>query len=205
MRQQGQGMVEMALVTPLLIFLFIGVLEVGWLLRGYLILANANREAARYAVRTNVLHFDGIDMPEYEKVITQTLNSLSGQLPIDFKDRGTMIISFIHTSIPCTMPFTVTSPLNVPTYTAKFPMTSTHETWIDYQSLITDLVRYQHGYSCQRTQGGALTPLDNDVLIVEMFFEQNQLFGFPIISNPLSDPVPLYTHSIFRRIQEFRN
>jgi TadE-like protein len=202
---KAQGMVEMALVTPVLIFFLIGVFELGWLLRGYLILANANREAARYAVRTNVLHFDNIEMPEYEKVVTQTLNSLSGQLPIDFKDNGTMIISFIHTSIPCTLPFTITSPINVPTYTAKFPITSTKETWIDYQSLITDLVRYQHQYSCQRVSGGALTPLDNDVLIVEMFYSQPQLFGFPIISNPLTDPVPLYTSSTFRRIQEFRN
>ena len=194
----------MALVTPILIFFLIGVFEVGWILRGYLVLANANREAARYAVRTNVLHFDNIEMPEYKKVVTQTLNSLSGQLPIDFKDRGTMIISFIHASIPCTLPYTVTSPLNVPTYTAKFPATSTRQTWIDYPALITGLVKYQKQYACQRSST-ALVALDNDVVIVETFYDQPQLLGFPIIANPLTDPVPLYTSSTFRRIQEFRN
>ena len=194
----------MALVTPILIFFLIGVFEVGWILRGYLVLANANREAARYAVRTNVLHFDNIEMPEYKKVVTQTLNSLSGQLPIDFKDRGTMIISFIHASIPCTLPYTVTSPLNVPTYTAKFPATSTRQTWIDYPALITGLVKYQKQYACQRSST-ALVALDNDVVIVETFYDQPQLLGFPILANPLTDPVPLYTSSTFRRIQEFRN
>jgi Flp pilus assembly protein TadG len=31
---KGQSLVEMAIITPLLLLLFIGVLEVGWAIRG---------------------------------------------------------------------------------------------------------------------------------------------------------------------------
>jgi hypothetical protein len=204
MTKNAQALVETAIIAPVVIFFMLGVFEVGWALRSYLILANLNREAARYAVRTNVLHFDNIAMPEYEKVVTHTLDSLNGELDIDFKDKGTMIISFIHASIPCTLPYTVTSPLNIPTYTAKFPATSTHQTRINYADLITDLVRYQKEYSCQRADT-PLIALDNDVVIVELFMEHQQLLGFPVLSNSLTDPILLYGSTYFRRIQEFRN
>jgi Flp pilus assembly protein TadG len=113
MKQQGQGLVEMAIITPILIFILIGVFEVGWALRGYLVLINANREAARFAVRQDYLNFAG-DNIGYEKVWTHTLESISGQ--IDYNENtGAMIVSYINVVAPCTMPFTVTTPLDVPT------------------------------------------------------------------------------------------
>ena len=45
------GEVEMAIISPLLFLLFIGVLEVGWAIRGYIVLLNADREATRFAAR----------------------------------------------------------------------------------------------------------------------------------------------------------
>ncbi len=39
----GQSLVEIAITAPLLIFLLLGVFEVGWALRGYLVLVNVNR------------------------------------------------------------------------------------------------------------------------------------------------------------------
>jgi Flp pilus assembly protein TadG len=46
-RERGQSLVETALILPILLLMFIGVLEVGWALRGYLTLLNASREALR--------------------------------------------------------------------------------------------------------------------------------------------------------------
>ena len=34
--EKGQSLVEMAIITPLLLLLFIGVIEVGWAIRGYI-------------------------------------------------------------------------------------------------------------------------------------------------------------------------
>ncbi|MBN1218571.1 MAG: pilus assembly protein, partial [Anaerolineae bacterium] len=41
--QRGQSLVEMAIVTPLLIFLLLGVFEVGNAVRNYMVLVNVNR------------------------------------------------------------------------------------------------------------------------------------------------------------------
>ncbi|MFQ5614124.1 MAG: TadE/TadG family type IV pilus assembly protein [Anaerolineae bacterium] len=120
-KQHGQSLVEMALIAPLLLLMLLGVFEVGYALRGYLVLVNANREAARFASRGRFVDFnppDGVSIG-YENVVTHTLTSLACE--IDFRlDTGptsgcsqyasnpagpnaTIIIShyFIDTGYPC--------------------------------------------------------------------------------------------------------
>jgi hypothetical protein len=202
MSQKGQSLVEMAIVTPILIFMLIGVLEVGWALRGYLVLINANREAARFAVRQNYLDFDSGDVG-YEKVLSHTYVTLSGQLPVDFTGKDTIIISYIEVDATCTGTFTVTTPLDVPTYTWKMPLTSTQATRLNYTQLASEALRLQIQHSCAQV-AAAFTPRPNGMLSVEMFYSQPQLFGFPLISNPFTDPIPMYAVATFRKIQESR-
>ncbi len=82
----GQSLVEFAIILPVLILMLLGVFEVGWALRGYLTLANVNREATRFAARGIYLDFDQTDpsLVGYEKVVTHTIDSLSEQLSMDF-------------------------------------------------------------------------------------------------------------------------
>lgn len=47
--QKGQGLVEFALVFPLLMLLILGMIEFGWILNGKITLTNAAREGARVA------------------------------------------------------------------------------------------------------------------------------------------------------------
>ncbi len=106
--KDGQSLVEVAIAAPLLILMFIGVFEVGWALRGYLVLANVNREAARFAVKNNVLDFS-VKNPAvvgYNTVLSHTTASLATQLPLDFLGtvpNSTMIMSHmvIDTGYPC--------------------------------------------------------------------------------------------------------
>jgi len=200
--QKGQSLVEMAIITPVLIFMLIGVFEVGYALHAYLVLANANREAARFAVRQNYLDFNS-EHVGYEKVWTHTLNSIANQIEFN-ENTSAMIISHIAIDAPCTMPYTITTPLDVPTYTWKYPSTSTHQTRIDYVKVTREMLTYQVSHSCDLMSKG-LIPYPNNVVIVEMFMDQKQLFGFPLISNPILDPVPMYVHSTFRRVQETRD
>ena len=44
-RQGGQSVVELALTFPILLLFFVGLVEVGLVLRSYMVLVNANREA----------------------------------------------------------------------------------------------------------------------------------------------------------------
>jgi hypothetical protein len=104
---KGQSLVEMAIATPLLLIMFIGVFEVGWALRGYIVLANVNRESARFAVKNTVLDFSERDTATvgYNTVLSHTTASLARQLPLDFLDNpnATIIMSHIvaDTALPC--------------------------------------------------------------------------------------------------------
>lgn len=107
-RQAGQSLVEMALVMPILLLMLLGVLEVGWALRGYLVLANANREATRFAARGRYLDFNQTTAETigYSLVVSHTYDSLATQLPVDLKptsDNGGIIISHyvVDTGQPC--------------------------------------------------------------------------------------------------------
>jgi hypothetical protein len=50
-RDEGQSLVEMAMTLPLLLLMFVGLIEIGAALRDYLIVVNANREGTRFAAR----------------------------------------------------------------------------------------------------------------------------------------------------------
>ena len=58
--ERGQSLVEMTVVVPLLLFMFLGLIEVGWAIRGYLVLLSTNREAVRFAARGEYLDFGGV-------------------------------------------------------------------------------------------------------------------------------------------------
>ena len=107
-QERAQSLVEMTLITPLLLLMFIGVLEVGWALRGYLVLINADREAARFAARGAYLDFSQPNLQDvgYQYVLAHTMDSLSGQLPLVFTStnpNATMVITHmeIDTGYPC--------------------------------------------------------------------------------------------------------
>ena len=244
---KGQSLVEMAIVTPLLIFMLIGVFEVGWILRSYLVLVNVNREITRYAVRPGYLNFSSQQqvITSYTHVRDWALTSLSGQLEMDFRDTGlltdtgntTLIISHlvIDTGLPCED--IMTNPGNCdckvvaanPAYTNTFNLddlvvspdlpgmgyqqgifgplatkTGSRATHINYTKVVSDLILENNGFNCELIKKGGL-PSSNNVIITELFFDQPQLFGFPLISNPYTDPVPLYTHTTMRIVGSARS
>ena len=58
-KTQGQSLVELALIFPILLLFFVGLIEVGWALHSYLVVANANREGARFAARGQDIFDEG--------------------------------------------------------------------------------------------------------------------------------------------------
>ncbi|MFC1974780.1 Ig-like domain-containing protein [Chloroflexota bacterium] len=105
--EKGQSLVEMAIILPLLLLLFVGVFEVGWAVRGYLVLANVNRETVRYGIKNGVLDYSIKDPATvgYDKVLSHTMDSLASQLPLEFaaNPNTTVIMSHfvIDTAFPC--------------------------------------------------------------------------------------------------------
>ena len=106
--QRGQSLVEVSLALPVLLMMLLGVFEVGWAIRGYMVLTNTNREAVRFAVKPNNLNFSEkiTDTVGYHAVLTQTEFSLAEQLELDFTSpasNATAIMSHfvIDTGFPC--------------------------------------------------------------------------------------------------------
>lgn len=193
---RGQSLVEMAIIMPLLLIMFIGVLEVGWALRGYLVLSNANREAARFAAKQINLDFSQPN-PGYEGVYSHTLATIAGQIPFT-QSGGVFLMSYLHFDVPCTGTYTATMPL-----IWRSPETSTEATRMDYARLIPEQIAKQGAYACSLV-GTPYAPQENNLIIVEMWYRQPQLLGFPLLSNSLTDPVPMYVHSVFRRYESER-
>jgi hypothetical protein len=233
----GQSLVEMAITAPILIFMLIGVFEVGWVLRGYLVLVNVNREITRFAIRPGYMDFSTRASLEesFDKIREWVDTSLTGQLDLDFDDsdgeaNATLIISHlvIDTGLPCEDISTCqcdqfTSdpdyeqnsgfPLDniiihpgIPTYNYQAKrygpdetITGKKETRINYMAQAEKLAASNNEFNCKLLKRGGV-PSSNNVIITELFYDQPQLFGFPLISNPFTDPVPLYTHTVMRVI-----
>jgi hypothetical protein len=252
-KEKGQGLVEMAIVTPILIFMLLGVFEVGWALRGYLVLTNVNREITRFAIRPNYLSYTvkNNNPPTatfpitpayvsvgYNQVLSYTYETLSNQLPMIFSSgvtSSTMIISHmvIDTGLPCkegvnckcndfvTVPSYISSTdvltlddlilhPGVPGYeyfySAKFPLTSTRVTKFNYEQEALNLKKQNNKFNCELMNKSTSTiPSANNVIFTEIYYNQPQIFGFPLISNPLTDPVPMYAHTAMRMIVASRS
>lgn len=52
-KRQGMALVEFALVLPVILAILMGIIEMGWLIKNQLTLANAVRDGARYAALGN--------------------------------------------------------------------------------------------------------------------------------------------------------
>jgi hypothetical protein len=236
---RGQSLVEMAIITPLLIFMLIGLFEVGWALRGYLTLVNANREITRFAVRPNYLDYSAPDpaLPDYgvgyEQVQNYLFTTLSDQLELNLDQNGTLIISHmvIDTGWPCAKEdiggcecekfdmdssdydpnygFTYDDLIQYPgkpgfdlsySYIYTYPVSTTYRSRIDFAAEADRLAAENNKFNCEllKKTNGTAPVSANNLVTTELFFGQRMLFGFPLISNPFTDPVPMYTHTTMR-------
>lgn len=232
--KKGQSLVEIAISMPILIFLLVGVFEVGSALRSYLVLVNVNREITRFAVRPGYLDFstEGTIQDSYNRVLEWANTSNTSQLDLDFNDDGntTLIISHVvaDTGLPCEdvekdkdckvcddfldpdhPAFTADDLIIHPgregmeyqaqSFGPASTSTGSKQTRIDYDLLAADLTMQNNKFNCEILKRGGV-PSANNVIVTEIFHDQPQLFGFPLISNPFTDPFPLYTHTIMRLI-----
>lgn len=236
--KNGQSLVEIAISMPILIFLLIGVFEVGSALRSYLVLVNVNREITRFAVRPGYLDFSTEETigASYQRVRDWADTSNTSQLNLDFNETTgstTLIVSHIvvDTGTPCidgddncnqcddfldpdhpafTRDDIIIHPgregmaYQTETFGPAATSTGDRPTRIQYDLLAEELTRQNNQFNCEIIKRGGVTSANN-VIVTELYHDQPQLFGFPLISNPFTDPVPLYTHTIMRLIGAARS
>jgi hypothetical protein len=77
----------------------------------------------------------------------------------------------------------------------------THTTRIT-DTLWQELRVQNEALNCQLlTKDPAVSPSVNSVIIVEIFYDQPQLLGVPLVSNRFTDPIPLYTQTMMRIVE----
>ena len=210
-RQRGQSIVEMAFVAPILLIMFIGVVEVGWALRNYVVLQNATREAARFAARGRYLDFSETDITAigYPYVVQHELDSIAGQIPLSVAEgtaNSTIIISHVLVDTgTCgggNEDDLVLSPLT-PGYghfRATFGLAQPSR--VDFDALVADMIAENERFNCDlAARNPGAIPSVNSVVIVESFFPHQLVVNVPIVSDLISDGsgvVWLYARTIMR-------
>jgi hypothetical protein len=207
----GQSLVEMAIIAPILLIMFIGVIEVGWALRNYLVLQNSTREATRFAARGRYLDFSKTDVDEigYPYVVQHEMDSIAGQIPLSVAPgtaNSTIIVSHVLVDTgPCgggTNDDLVLSPVT-PGY-GHFSATfgQSRASRVDFGALAAEMIAENEAFNCDLADRntGAI-PSVNSVVVVESYFPHQLLVNVPIVSNLIADAngvIWMYTRTSMR-------
>lgn len=224
-RQQGQSLVEMAILFPLLIFIFIGLVEVGWAIRGYLTTVSLTRETVRFAARSDTLDFGQEGDPgwwivaQHYRDVAQDQSYGLKLVGTESEVNGALWLSYykIDTGYPCDPDVgclkscdgynpiewdisddNILTPSNVLTYSWRIGLDRPSP--LDRAALTRQLIQENNVLNCQRWQLDPehFQPKVNEVIVSEILFYQPQLLGFPVLDWVL-DPVPLYAQTTMRR------
>ncbi len=186
-KKNGQSMVELALVLPFLLLLLIATVETGFALRNYLMVQSANREGARLAIRTPPgdeyrEYFREERVPEvFERIYTA---GTEGGLQ---RDRMSIIITYVYVDG------------GTPTYEV---FTSGAVTEGDSRVNPTEIASQNGTKTAQinaTRQSGNNDPLENEIIVVEVFYDHRSLWFYDIIG-PMGGPWRMYAQSTMRMV-----
>jgi Flp pilus assembly protein TadG len=130
-RERGQSAVEVGLVLPILVITLMGMVEVAWWLRSYVIVGMATREGMRYGSRGP--HLGATTEEEILEAASDTADtvqeSMTGLLDLDYGDgtsNATIMITFVEIAPDGTYAFLDAGSGAPPTYTrGDLPVSTT--------------------------------------------------------------------------------
>lgn len=103
-KEQGQAMVEFALVLPVLLLLLAGILDFGWIFGNQLLANNACREAARF---TSVHYYDdtaAVALSNAESIVTNRAPTLDAPT-VNLARSGETITLSVESELTVLTPF----------------------------------------------------------------------------------------------------
>jgi Flp pilus assembly protein TadG len=184
-RQRGQSVVELAIITPLLLLLLLGMVEVGAVLRNYLVLAAANREAARFASRGRY---------ENDAIAKIAIDTMADQLSVETSGPDANV-SVLITTISIHHDSSESPEWEGPTVITGTAGASR----IDPAVLSVQLKAQNDSINATlEAREPSAQPSGNQVVIVEIIYQHEQLLNMPIITQFLPNPIPLYTQTMMR-------
>ncbi len=203
-KERGQSVVEFALLLPFLVMLIILMVETAFALRSYLVVTSANREGIRFAARGRYT----------DEVAAARIVESAGQVR-----RGNEIVPLLRTTgndsntgviithIPIRADGTLGSGRIYFTGTVtvngeRIPIDPSYSRisgaqLADRHAQITVQVnnlRQQEGYDT----------LDNELVIVEIFYRHEPIWVFDFLPPPFNGPILLYSRSVMRIVSDAR-
>lgn len=199
MTNKGQSLVEMTIALPILIFLLIGIFEIGYALRTYYIILNASRETARYAARVGYLE------QGFDQTVSHTIGSLDQTMRASWDKQGKEQIIVLKATVD-TLDCTGTSVYTMTRQIFTWPVDAIITTRLDITETHQEVAEFHRDFNCQMmAKSKSYTPNQEiEAVIAIVCWEHHQLFGFPVISNPLIDPVVLCADTVMRRFGQGR-
>jgi len=214
--KHGQGIVEFALVLPFLILLLIGIIEIGYAFYSYMVVANANREAVRFAARGR---YTSDVVAERVRVAGGNHEVEPGVFKPNLQTGGDGAnVGIIITNIP----IDEDGELNFGDISQHIEGEEGEE--INGEDIIKpiegedtvitaqDLDDYQNKYGPitrdlnQLRVDAGYDPQVNEIVIVETFMLHNRLFDLFKLGDEelIPNPIPLYFRSVMRVMRDTR-
>lgn len=188
---RGQSLVEFTILLPVLLIMISGLIELGFMLNYYLDLIDAAREAARWAAGDDPVHDDNTGLwvdPNtnfYLRTQQVALDSIDigsgGQISLD-PATDDVIISAFSVLNP--------SGATLPGVTARFPAGSGENGLSLYSRHISKFTTAQ--------VDALLDPAapNTGIVLVEIYYDYNQILALPWITVFVPNPVTLYAYSM---------
>jgi hypothetical protein len=184
-KEQGQNFLELALIVPLILVLFLGMVEIGFVVHSYIVVANAAREGARFGsrgVHVPLVDITSIVETAMGKNISVDLHGVNANTTIiatqiDLDEDGHYVIYGRRVSGDLDVLSRICEPIDEPCDTGQ----------LNVQNFIDANLSFNSSEElCQETAGCL-----GDFVVVEVFHS----FEEPILSGLLRDIIP-YPFSI---------
>lgn len=203
--ERGQGLLEMAIILPVLLILLLGVVEMGYAMRNYIVVVNANREGARFAGRGRFT-----DDRVGERVVSAGGIIRQGADEVPFlRTHGTepntaIIITHIPMDADGVVPeHTMWISGVVPSVGLETRYVSTDDSRVTQPDNLAEIIE-RHEDSTQIISGmreaGNYEAMENHIVIVETYFIHHPLWNAPFL--PLPDPWLMYSFTEMRVITD---
>ncbi len=181
-KSKGQSLVEFAIAFPIIILLFSGVIEYGFILNYYLSLLDATRESARLYSNDDPFLTDGSDdIGFYSDAAAMVRASLDPYVVNpSYEGRRITLDSTLDDVIITVYAASGSS-------VVQYPTSGPHRMYGNFDSIFTATEIQSRLVSGSPNAG---------ILLVEVHYNYHQVLGLPWLAPFMADPLPLRAYTI---------
>ena len=186
--QQGQSLVELSLALPVLLIMFLGLMEVGSALYTFQIVANAAREGARYGAKSELYPEEHIALRAQDTARALNLvipSPLDGSPMLD-PEKATVVVSRLTVSYSTEDGYT-------------YELVDQYTEGGDRSSILTE--EWLAAAAQDMTDAGwpeGMPNPDVEKIAVEVMYDHPQISGLFSFGQFFPDPVPMHSMTVMR-------